>query len=36
MAVTLIGILLALYLNISLKRERAGAAATAAVTEAQR
>ena len=36
MAVTLIGILLALYLNACLKRERAGAAAAAAAVEAQR
>ena len=36
MAVTLVGILLALYLNVSLKRERAGAAAAAAAVEAQR
>ena len=36
MAVTLIGILLALYLNACLKRERAGAGAAAAAMEAQR
>ena len=36
MAVMLNGILLALYLNVSLKRERPGAVEAAAAMEAQR